>query len=902
MIAYRVGTRADFTSTILARLSSTDFPALGGLHTRSDDDVTVALCDSFATLADVLTFYQERIANESYLRTAVERRSVLELARLIGYQLAPGVAASTAFAFTLEQAPGQPALAARPVVIAAGSRVQSIPDDGQDPQNFETVAAITARVEWNAMPARSCETLPISSGLTELYLDGTATQLQVGDAILIVGSERAADPSSEAWDVRWLEKIEVDLARGLTRVSWTTGLGSPWTATGPAAQGIHVYAFRQRSGLFGHNAPDPRMIFSTMNPDPNHLTTDSTYANWSGYAINGGVIDLDASYPKIARGSWVVLAGGTTPAQWPEPEGYVELYQVLSVSQPSRAAFGLSGKLSRIVPDTTVNLDKFPLRDSFVLAQSDELSRAERPLVYPLYGSTLGLDVLADALCPGQLLAISGKRQRVAVAADTTGVAFPDQPTRVARPNESFIMRAPTEDPAKPGIQALAPEELDPAAPHVATWRWLLYDHDGQDLTILAPAAAMLLQPAAKADLVVSESAAIAAGADAVVSDGEVTTLALRDPLAYCYDRATTTVNANVAPATHGESVGEIAGGGDAGSTGQSFALKQSPLTYVSSASDPSGRAAALAVRVNNLLWSEVPTLYGQGPSDRVFACSQDDAGTTTIGFGDGIMGARLPTGQNNVRLAYRKGLGAAGNLRAGQLTTLLSRALGVKAVTNPSPSTGGQDAEVLSDARANAPLRMLTLDRAVSLQDYADFARSFAGIAKSSAWWIAGGRARGIYLTVAGPAGAAIPAGSDTLANLIAALRRYGDPLLPLAVRTYTPLPFRLAAHIKVADDADAALVLPSVAAALVAAYSFAVRDFGQPVTIDELYAAIHGVAGVEAADIGQLYRSDTGALMPQPQPRLDAAPSTLLGDGSVSAAELLTIDPAGITLGAMA
>ena len=58
------------------------------------------------SLGDVLTFYQERIANESYLRTATERLSVLELARLIDYQLRPGVAASTYLAFTLEDAPG----------------------------------------------------------------------------------------------------------------------------------------------------------------------------------------------------------------------------------------------------------------------------------------------------------------------------------------------------------------------------------------------------------------------------------------------------------------------------------------------------------------------------------------------------------------------------------------------------------------------------------------------------------------------------------------------------------------------------------------------------------------------------------------------------------------------------
>ena len=40
----------------------------------------MALIDACACVADVLTFYQERIANEGFLRTATERRSVLELA------------------------------------------------------------------------------------------------------------------------------------------------------------------------------------------------------------------------------------------------------------------------------------------------------------------------------------------------------------------------------------------------------------------------------------------------------------------------------------------------------------------------------------------------------------------------------------------------------------------------------------------------------------------------------------------------------------------------------------------------------------------------------------------------------------------------------------------------------
>src|SRR4029077_5976306 len=78
-IAYRSGTWREFRASLLASLSTQEHAPLARLTTRGDDDFTIALLDAFASVADVLTFYQERIANEGYLRTATERRSILEL-------------------------------------------------------------------------------------------------------------------------------------------------------------------------------------------------------------------------------------------------------------------------------------------------------------------------------------------------------------------------------------------------------------------------------------------------------------------------------------------------------------------------------------------------------------------------------------------------------------------------------------------------------------------------------------------------------------------------------------------------------------------------------------------------------------------------------------------------------
>ena len=899
-VAYRVGTHADFKQTLLARLSSTDYPALAPLTTRAPDDYTIALCDSFAVLADVLTFYQERIANEAWLGTATERRSVLMLARLIGYQLSPGVAAGTALAFTLESAPGLPSLAAQPVTIPVGTRAQSIPDPNQDPQTFETIAPAAARVEWNAIPAQRWERVVIDTGLSELYIAGTATQLAPGDAIVVVGSDREKNPGSTLWDVCWIKDVDVDLAHELTHITLSNALAAAWNPSDPGPQGIKVYVFRQRTALFGHNAPDANLIRTAANGQMFIPTGDgATNYEWNNFALDtsSNQIDLDSSYPKIVAGSWAALAGGKFAANKAFIP-FVQLYRVTAAMQTSRAGFGISAKITRFTSDGTGNLDKFGLRETPVLAQSEELQMVERPLTYPLYGDTLVLGELQPHLVPDQLIAVSGKRQRIAFGVETTDISFINLAPRKPLPGESFLMKSPPQ--LKVGLVAALPELLDPAAKSQRVLLWHLEDHDGTAIDVTAPVDAIRLLPALKDDATVSEVCAIAHGALAVQSNSDHTrtTIVLKAPLGYCYDRSTVAINANVAPATHGEAVGEIAGSGNAAAVNQSFRLKHAPLTYVSAA-DPAGRAATLQVRVNDLLWHEVPSLYGRGRLERVYTIRQDDDGKSTVQFGDGRQGARLPSGLNNVRAAYRKGIGTAGNLRAGQISMLLTRPLGVKAVVNPSAPTGGQDPEALVDARKNAPLHVLTLGRAVSIQDYVDFARTFAGIAKAYGVWIEDIRARGIYLTVAGPGGAAIPQGSDTMKNLIGALRRYGDSLLPLSVQGYGVTTFKLKAKLKVDDDADPDKVTIAVADALRKAYSFDARAFGQSVTIDEVYATIQNVPGVAAADIDQLYRTDEPAPS-EPQPRLLAALPDL-ENGSVNAAELLTLSDAPLDFGVM-
>ncbi|HWP45162.1 MAG TPA: putative baseplate assembly protein, partial [Blastocatellia bacterium] len=73
-------------------------PALSGWRARGGDDLGVMLLEMWAYVLDVLGFYDERIANETYLRTGVLRPSLRRLVELIGYRPRPALAASVVLA------------------------------------------------------------------------------------------------------------------------------------------------------------------------------------------------------------------------------------------------------------------------------------------------------------------------------------------------------------------------------------------------------------------------------------------------------------------------------------------------------------------------------------------------------------------------------------------------------------------------------------------------------------------------------------------------------------------------------------------------------------------------------------------------------------------------------------
>jgi hypothetical protein len=829
-IAYRVGVYSDFKVSMESALTGAGNSALSRLKTRDDDDFSIALLDSWAVVADVLTFYQERIANESYLRTANERRSIVELARELGYELNPGVAAGTYLAFTVEhqpaavdqQAPGAPAETTVPV----GTKVQTIPGPGEKPQTFETVEEITAKVGLNQLSARQTEP---RIDATSLYLNGVATNLKPGDLLLFVNNASLQsidlDDDAQGGALRAISAVEPDNAASRTLISWDDPLaGDPFTvAWDPkTGTGTKVFALRQRASLFGYNAQEwcalpVALRVGDKNPDPKvgapaflpGAYSDSN--NWADAPLPAGSksINLDAVYNQIVKNSWVVLLGIAqnppnrtclSPPPSPPPVGVkqTQAYFAQDVAEEPVARFNMSGKTTKIIlaggagDAGAPRLHGFSPRNTAVYAASEELTLAEMPISGSVGPSQITMDGPVSGIQAGKRLIVSG------VTGSGPAIAPTAADTRVN--NEMVVVK------------------------------------------------------------------------DISTDSGGRTLINLTDPtpLQFLYKPATVAIYGNVAAATNGETTSEVLGSGDATVPYQRFNLRQSPLTY-RSAPTASGGASTLEVRVDNVKWNEVPTLFGRGPRERVYVTRIDDTGKVSVVFGDGRTGARLPQGTENVSATYRKGTGLPGMVKANQLSLLMTRPLGLKSVTNPTAPTGAQDPQVTADAKKNAPTTVLTLDRVVSLSDYEDFARNFSGIAKALATWTWNVHSRGVFLTVAGPGGSPVPEDSQLHDNLLNAIQNLGNPSVPVLVKSFSPRFFKITAQVKVDSAYKSDLVLAAVAAALQSGFSFDARSFGQPVTLSEVFEIIQNVPGVVAVDITRLLLTPLPIVVALPPPVIE-------------------------------
>ncbi len=796
--------------------------------------------------------------------------------------------------------------------------MQSVPGPGQSPVVFETSADLTALAGWNALPAQT--TLPWSLAAQDqrTWFTGTSNNLSAGDALLFVAAPGGTlDTANGPAELHYITAVSTDPVANVTQVAWDTPVESDFSG------GANVYVFRAKAALFGANAGDVSSTLSYSDKAPYNETTTTqvgkpTYDSWDDPLA----VVLDSSYPGVVPGTgsaptWLALTltervevllrkasgpgesrGGV--AGHKETVTCAALFTVSSVRDENPQMYNLTSRATALtVGGTALPLANFrenpdisgssttsattllstyigltPLVTAY--AQSEQLTGAPLPLAsWIVWGQYLNV-VGGQQIPPGQVAAVSGKRVRLQIplGANSTFTAA-DAPAGSTMDGQVVLL-----DSSQPSY--------DPAGNAL----WSVITTSGVAGTLLLPSQpggpSVTASPAAQGDPVASEAIIIQT---ATPSAGG-TTLQLAAPLSRIYDASTVSVNANAVLATHGQTVQEILGSGDATNAALTFTLKQPPLTYLPTPA-ASGVQSTLQVWVNNLRWQEVPNLLSSGPADRVYTTSVDTTSATVVRFGDGTRGGRPPTGQANIRAVYRTGTGVAGMVAAGQLSQPLDRPQGLSSVTNPSAASGGQDPAAADEVQASAPLLTLTIGRVVSLEDYQDYALGFAGIAKALATYAWSGDTRSVFLTVAGATGAVLAPGDPVLSSLATALRQSGDPYISLTIVPHAPVLFTFTASLAIDTTTySAPAVLLQAWQAVAAAFAFGARDLGQGVAVSEVIEILQGVPGVLAVQLPGLQRSGDSA--PPAPVLLAAGPRPPSGTQPALGAELLLLDPA--------
>ncbi|MDP9109450.1 MAG: putative baseplate assembly protein, partial [Pseudomonadota bacterium] len=132
-----------------------------------------------------------------------------------------------------------------------------------------------------------------------------------------------------------------------------------------------------------------------------------------------------------------------------------------------------------------------------------------------------------------------------------------------------------------------------------------------------------------------------------------------------------------------------------------------------------------------------------------------------------------------------------------------------------------------------------------------ADFARTFAGISKASAIALTDGRRRVVHLSIAGADDMPIDINADLYRNLVAALRRFGDPQQALQVAARRLKILILHAGVRLQADYLWEAIEPKIRAALLATFGFDQRELGQSAYQSEAVSTIQQIDGVAWVDL---------------------------------------------------
>jgi hypothetical protein len=865
------------------------------------------LARTLARACHLLTEYLDAYANESTLRTATQWDNVRRMVEMLDYHPAP------------------PASAATPLVIAvkAGKRgrlaksfaVKYAPTDGGAPVVFETLADLNVDDRLNELRLAGYDRSPEELTGSELLLDRRVAGLKLGEPI-VLENERTRFTLArliagiQERDGRTLLRLnnEIKRAAGFTlgdtivHTKPTDRLAPLGPAQRDAAAGLignalfltaeprtlnagevvyigdgsHAY-YRRAQAIDGKRVQLDRAIDGPLRLDQAYLSRArrASVAKVDSRVVNGGPTlfsfkaagDLSAAALPPLIADVVAVAGGTQ----------LEHFHVVTAKyRPPAPNDPASGYTTFTVEDPGHRLDN---------PQEVYLPTASREwdLDSYLYDSAGGLlprtllTTLPKGASTGDLaVVVSGERLGWARLANVV-------PDPGAGRAELTVSQWHTR--ASGRFHLSQTRIYSRFTQQVRLHAW------GENATPVSDSTLVLA--GSRPDVLVigrrlwieqQQRDAYTRGREATVIDLSEGAILIDPPLAADegFTLGNTVIRGNVVTAGHGETKNErILGSGDAASLNQSFVLSVAGVSFVGDPAMPAGVRADIEVIVDGQRWQQVATLDDSVLGDAHYAVRMTEESFLRIEFGDGTRGRRLPSGVNNVRAGYRLGTGLAGNLPAGRLEKPARPHPLVDKLRQPSASSGGGDMESASALKRNAPASLLTLERAVSADDYAHLAAAHAAVWRARAFALPSMlRHPRIEVVV-------VPAGGGALDERLAAtlqdfLVAHSLPGINIVVSEFGRVWLHLDITLRIVSaEYDPQVVKAQAIARLTDAFALKQRDIGTPLYLSDVYAVTETIQGVRNSSCGLAYDRG-GARQPAAQ-RVDAG-----------AREVVFLDPA--------
>lgn len=690
-VRYRLGAYPDILDAMLRELNvSAD---LARWTHRASDDPGIALVESAAVVADILTFYQEHYANEKFLRTAAWRESVQELVRLTGYRLAPGLGGRASFAVEVK--------GTGPITVPADFPIKADLANVPDPVDFLTSGEITALPHLSKfrLYGPTWSSPGLSSGASKfdiIALNGSANpagvlalDLKKGDKLMLVAPQPTwitggvgiqDQPSSQ---IVKISKVTPLLGRLSIEIEGE--LAAWWT--GP----VTAYRVNRVFRHFGHNTPPKTTYQSGSGSSMTTHQTDSHLPRDLKWACQGSpvylytelptnIIPLDQEVNDLSAGAKIIVDARLGPFGPTHVFKKVFLVKTIGGLKSLTMSWGnVSG------PSTWIDLGA-----NAQLVPNSSLTNVSADLrEFRVHEVTSGALTLSS---PAMTFAgaIEANDHLHYYGTKTEAQALVGRRVYISAPDGRFVH-----------LKATA---VDDASPNYARFREVTFDAKPkgflyQDFDELAPVA------------------------DAF---------------------------GNIVDVTQGKSEGAVPlGNGDARLAFQTFKVPKAPVTYLLVPAATPSHVPELAVHVNGREWTRVDSFFGRGPLEEIYIVRENAAGETHVQFGDGETGARLPSGVANVVATYRSGSGALGPIKPGAKPSAGAKLDGLDKLTLAGEVYEGASPEDAGKARLAAPGKLQSLGRLVSLRDYETETLQIGGVVTATAAWEVLGGVPTIHLCV---------------------------------------------------------------------------------------------------------------------------------------------------------